>query len=118
MAEGTVKRWFTPSTWSAQPAYLRTIEQMIVATSVEGFVGCTEAIKNAGIGGRVGDVKLPALVMAGRHDLTNGPDVMRPVHEQIAGSEFAVIEDAGHLCNIEQPTRFNESVLAFLDRHR
>jgi len=118
MAEGTVKRWFTPSTWSAQPPYLRTIEQMIVATSVEGFVGCTEAIKDAGVGGRVRDVKLPALVMAGRHDLTNGPDVMRPVHEQIAGSEFAVIEDAGHLCNIEQPARFNATVLAFLDRHR
>jgi pimeloyl-ACP methyl ester carboxylesterase len=29
-----------------------------------------------------------------------------------------VIEDAGHLCNIEQPTRFNATVLAFLDRHR
>jgi 3-oxoadipate enol-lactonase len=118
MAEATVKRWFTPSTWSAKPPYLRAIEQMILATSVNGFVGCTEAIKDAGVGGRVHEVKLPALIMAGRHDLTNGPDVMRPVHEQIAGSEFAVIEDAGHLCNIEQPTRFNATVLAFLDRHR
>jgi hypothetical protein len=29
-----------------------------------------------------------------------------------------VIEDAGHLCNIEQHGSFNETVLSFLDRHR
>ena len=39
------------------------------------------------------------------------------MHRKIRDSELAIIEDAGHLTNIENPTRFNEVVLDFLLRH-
>ena len=37
---------------------------------------------------------------------------------EIAKTEVTVIDDAGHLVNIEKPAEFNAAVLAFLDRHR
>ena len=40
------------------------------------------------------------------------------MHMKIPGSEYVLIEDAGHLTNIENPSRFNEVVMDFLLRHR
>jgi pimeloyl-ACP methyl ester carboxylesterase len=37
---------------------------------------------------------------------------------EIPGAVLTVIDDAGHLVNIEKPAEFNAAVLAFLDRHR
>ena len=36
---------------------------------------------------------------------------------EIPGAELAVIDDAGHLSNIEKPGQFNAAVLGFLKRH-
>ena len=35
----------------------------------------------------------------------------------IAGAQLAMIEDAGHLSNIERPERFNELLREFLNRY-
>ena len=60
-------------------------------------------------------------------DALDGTRTLEELHEEFGAEavddavsqmqELEVIEDAGHLCNIEQHTRFNETVLAFLDRH-
>ena len=40
------------------------------------------------------------------------------MHALIAGSELVILENAGHLSNIEQPEAFNAAVLRFLNTHR
>jgi len=42
---------------------------------------------------------------------------LAPVREQVArdaSSSLAVIEQCGHVCNVEQPEQFNRRTLAFL----
>ncbi|MFI8485474.1 alpha/beta fold hydrolase [Streptomyces rubrogriseus] len=56
----------------------------------------------------------PALVLAGRHDFICGPRWAALLHERLDDAELAVLEEAGHLVHLEQPARFDASVLAFL----
>jgi pimeloyl-ACP methyl ester carboxylesterase len=59
-------------------------------------------------------IQVPTLVLVGANDtpFLNGSDYMA---NKIPGARKAVIADAGHASNIDQPEAFNATVLAFLD---
>jgi aminoacrylate hydrolase len=67
--------------------------------------------------GRLGEIGCPTLITAGSHDITTLPAYGEAVHQQIAGSEFVVIEGGGHLPFLQMPDRFNAIVIDFLNRH-
>lgn len=66
---------------------------------------------------QLGTIRVPTLVMAGEHDLSYMVESADLLARRIPGSEHRVIAGAGHLANLEQPTAFNDAVLAFLARH-
>jgi 3-oxoadipate enol-lactonase len=116
IADAMIERWFTPSTLAAKPPYLETVRKMLRATSVEGFVGCIEAIKHSGLSDRVAALHVPTLFLAGDQDAALPVDLMRQVQSQVPGAHGAVIPGAGHLSNLEQPAAFTEALLAFLEQ--
>ncbi|MEU5088495.1 alpha/beta fold hydrolase [Streptomyces sp. NPDC021356] len=64
------------------------------------------------------DVRVPALVMVGADDTCTPVEQAEFMHGLVDGSALAVVDDAAHLPNLEQPERFNAALLAFLDAHR
>jgi 3-oxoadipate enol-lactonase len=60
------------------------------------------------------NIKVPTLIIAGREDGVRTPEDAELIHRGIKGSKLAVIGDAGHLMNMEQPEIFNDRLLAFL----
>ena len=46
--------------------------------------------------GRLSEVEIPTLFLAGRYDEIV-PDHVRAAHEQVAGSEFILFENSAHL---------------------
>ena len=56
------------------------------------------------------------LLVFGEFDPLTPPHVGEYMHERIGGSELIIIEDAGHMTNLERPGAFNAAVLAFLKR--
>lgn len=63
-------------------------------------------------------IAAPTLLVYGEHDPLTPPDVGRRMQAEIPGAELAIIEDSGHLVNMEQPEAFNAAVRDFLLRHR
>lgn len=63
------------------------------------------------------DVHIPTLYVMGAEDHLFLPTVRRMAREH-ASAELAVVDDSGHVVNIDQPDTFNRLVLAFLDRVR
>lgn len=61
-------------------------------------------------------INIPALIIAGKEDIIVPPVKSLFIHENIAGSEFNVINGAGHLCNMEAPDEFNRIIDEFLSR--
>ncbi len=71
-------------------------------------------IPRANLTGDLARIRVPVLIVFGRHDrtvpLVNG----EIAHEQIPGSRFVILEDCGHDPMDEQPARYLEALEAFL----
>jgi pimeloyl-ACP methyl ester carboxylesterase len=81
----------------------------------EGVASCQEAM--AARPDRtevVAAVRVPTLVICGAEDAVSPVEEMRAMAGTIPGSRFAVIEQAGHLSNLEQPAEFSALVGDFL----
>jgi pimeloyl-ACP methyl ester carboxylesterase len=52
--------------------------------------------------------------VTGEEDAVTGPEVGRDLAAAIPGARFLLIEEAGHLVNLEQPEIVNEALLDFL----
>jgi pimeloyl-ACP methyl ester carboxylesterase len=60
------------------------------------------------------DLGIPILFLVGEEDTITPPYIVRMAHKQVPGSQFEVIELAGHSAYFERAGAFNESVLQFL----
>ena len=64
--------------------------------------------------GRLGDVRVPTLVIAGALD---DPEILRAADvlaTEIPNAKKVIIPDGAHVPNMEQPDLFNRTVLDFL----
>jgi 3-oxoadipate enol-lactonase len=59
-------------------------------------------------------INVPCLIMTGSEDSFIAPQEAEAMHAQIPGSEFHIIQKAGHLINLEQSAEFNRILGAFL----
>jgi len=81
-----------------------------------GFVGALEAMKSRPDATPwLGTIDVPTLVLVGDHDKPSPPEVARAMHEQIPGSGFTLLPNAGHLTNLEVPDVFNQALGDFLE---
>jgi pimeloyl-ACP methyl ester carboxylesterase len=85
-------------------------------TNPAGYVGCCHAIAALDLTERLGAIKLPTLVIVGEEDQGTPVAASRTIHEQIRGSELAILKSASHLSNLEQPEEFTRTLTAFLGR--
>ena len=61
-------------------------------------------------------LRMPTLLIAGRHDRNAPPEVMEKMADRIAGAQFVCLEGCGHLMNFEKPEAFNAALLGFLEQ--
>ena len=66
---------------------------------------------------RLGDLKVPLLVMYGTLDEPATSESMRHLAASVPGSQLEAFESA-HMINLEHPERFNQVLRGFLDEHR
>ena len=59
-------------------------------------------------------IEVPTLILVGDQDSYTPVSDARFMHERVRGSELVVIEDAGHMPNLEQAASFNAAISAFL----
>lgn len=111
--EATVTRWFSEAFHAKAPATIDRIRAMIRRTSVDGYVGCCEAIRDMDQRESIRAIRNPALVIVGANDPSTPPEAGRAIHAAIPGSTLTVL-DAAHLSNVEQPAAFEEAVARFL----
>jgi len=57
---------------------------------------------------------VPSLIIAGREDGVRKPVDAESIQRGIKNSHLEIIDNAGHLMNMEQPERFNAAVMQFV----
>lgn len=60
------------------------------------------------------EINIPTLIMCGREDEVTPLTQSELMHQNIKGSILQVIENAGHVSNLEQPQEFNKHLGSFL----
>ena len=66
--------------------------------------------------GKLGSMKPPVLVVWGAQDALTPIALGNALHEGIRGSEMVTLDKCGHIPQVECSPRFNEAVLAWLEK--
>ena len=67
---------------------------------------------------RLGEVKVPALIVCGADDILTPVKYSDYLHSQVANSRLAIIPDAGHMVMLEAPQTVADEIGAFADSIR
>lgn len=60
------------------------------------------------------ELNIPTLYIMGEEDYMFLPSVRKVAEEHFRSSQLVIVENCGHVVNVEQPQRFNEQVIAFI----
>jgi 3-oxoadipate enol-lactonase len=117
MVGANMERWFTTGFREREPKTIAWMSEMFVATPLEGYIACGEAVRDMDHRALLPNIKVPTLVIAGRHDPATTLQAGEYLRDHIPGVAFTVLE-AAHISNVEQPAAFSHAVLEFLlQRH-
>ncbi len=99
---------------AANPRTSRRLRELAVANARTWTEPDSEQELKPAAYGRLSEIRVPTLLIVGSLD---NPDIHRIVDQlarDVPGARKVVIEGAGHMVNMEEPARFSEIVLGFL----
>ena len=115
VAQDLVPKLLSGATRERQPHVVQEVTEMIERQPVAGIVGALHALRERPDSTPLlGRIRVPVLVVAGEDDQITPAEGMREMAKAIAGAEFVLIPEAGHLAPLEQPTQVNAAITAFL----
>jgi 3-oxoadipate enol-lactonase len=114
--EPTLERWFTRTFAAACPLTMGWVAAQIRTTSADGYATAVRAIQALDHLDRLAEIRAPALVIAGDCDAAVPPPMAAALAARLRRAELLVIDDAGHLGNVQQPLRFTEAVGRFVQQ--
>ena len=81
-------------------------------------VGATRAVKGvisrADVYERLGEIRVPTLILMGEDDVATPPDKAKRMHAQIPDSRWVTIPKSGHMSPVEAPEAVNAAIEGFL----
>ncbi len=113
LAEPILVRWFSSVFHEDQPAALQGYHNMLVRQTLEGYLGTCAALRDADYTAIAKSIAVPTLCVVGEEDGATPPELVAELAGLINGSEFEIIEGAGHLPSIEQPDKLTDLMKKF-----
>jgi 3-oxoadipate enol-lactonase len=107
--------WFTQVWADEHPAEAERLLRMLRDTPDEGYAACCEAIGAFDVRDRLGEIRTPALVIAGEEDPATTVEMVRLIADGIRGSRFLTIAGAAHLPNATHPAVVNAALAEHLN---
>lgn len=109
---------FSPA-WSRRvlterPGVVRDNQRETEGTDPEVWYRAALAVADHDVTARLGEITAPTLLIWGREDGLVPVDLMAPpLRDGIPGARLEVLDDAGHLCNLDQPDAFTTLLTDF-----
>ena len=113
VADGARGRWFTEGFAHRAPGVVAALVEGLRRTSPAGYADCCLALAAADLRADINAIRVPTLLLAGRHDPVTTVADAAFMHARIAGARCVTL-DASHLSNIEAAADFTETLRAFL----
>ncbi|MFX0136410.1 MAG: alpha/beta fold hydrolase [Candidatus Hodarchaeota archaeon] len=93
------------------------IEMAKYPPTMKGMKNQFSAIQDHDVVNRLGEIKIPTLILVGKNDVLLPPRNSKIIHKNIANSELQILE-GGHMFWIEAEKEFNKAVIDFLSKHK
>ena len=115
VADGQITGMIGKTTREKRPGMIDEVHRMLESASVEGIVGALEAMMaRVDSTPTLATIDVPTLVVVGGEDVLTPKSESEIIHEAIRNSRLEVIEQAGHVSNLERPSAFNHVLSEFL----
>jgi 3-oxoadipate enol-lactonase len=106
------QRWTTPAFQQNRPDIFRALLQQARAIPAQGYANLCAALRDADMRPALGRIDKPTMVIASTADVSP-LDNTAHWSAAIATAELHIIEDAGHLSNLDQPAAFTKKIGEF-----
>ena len=113
VADTVIAGWLTADFREREPQIAANMKAMLIASPVQGYLACCEALSTLDQRALLPKIKSPTLVIAGRHDMATPIAAGEFIRSQIPGASLTIL-DAAHISNVEQPHAFTDAVIGFL----
>ena len=114
IAPGVMERWFTEGFRARETHLLRGYINMVARTSLDGYLGCAMAVRDADLTASDTSIRQPTLVIVGADDPATPVASAEALAGLIPGAQLAIIPDCSHICCVEQPEETARLLLAHL----
>jgi len=116
VAEAMPAKLFAKATHERQTDVVADIRRTIETTHPEGLAAAQRGMaEREDVRPFLSQIAVPTLVVVGREDAISPVEEMQAIAAAIPGAEFHIIETAGHMAPLEEPTEFNRLLSAFVD---
>ncbi len=113
--EGFIKNVFHKNSLSQKKALVEKLGAVVFSNSPHIItMGLTALAERSETCSTLSEIAIPTLIICGREDEVTPLAQSEFLHANINGSTLRVIDDAGHVSNLEQPQEFNKHLLDFL----
>ena len=114
IAEANRGRWFTDGFQQAHPDVVQARVDQVKESDPASYLHAFSVFSTTDFAERVGELRVPALIVTGEHDLAATPRMARLMHERIAGSQVHILPGLRHSLLIEAPERIAALLEGFL----
>jgi 3-oxoadipate enol-lactonase len=117
LADAMLPKLLTPDTVSKRPEVVKRVRDMMLKTKPQGaasaLLGMAERDDHSEF---ISAIRVPTMILVGREDAITPVADSEKMRSKIATSHLVVLENAGHVSNLEQTEQFNFALLKFLER--
>jgi 3-oxoadipate enol-lactonase len=115
IADAMLPKLLTPETVSKRPDIVKRVRDMMLRTKPEGAAAALRGMaEREDQTSSLSQISSPALILVGAEDAITPVADSEKMHQAINGSRLVVLENAGHVSNLERTDKFNEALLDFL----
>ena len=117
IAQEMLPKLFAPKTLANNPQLVNEVQKIMEKTSLEGVLGDLAAMKDRPDSTPIlSTIQAPTLIIHGEQDAIIPLQEAQAMQQAIPNACLHIIEEAGHLLNMENPAVFNQSVGQFLEQ--
>ena len=114
IATATMNRFFSEGFRQSNAAAVARHQRLFEATDPEGYTACSAAIREIDHTARLGQIRVPTLVIAGSEDQGTPKPMLDTIAQGIPGAQLITLQGSAHLSAAEQPEAFFEAVAEFV----
>lgn len=110
LVETMMGRWFTDVFRQQHPEIVAPIAATLAGSNLAGYIASCAAIRDHDALSRLGEIRLPTLVLCGEHDPSTPLPLSRALAAAIPGARLEVLAGLNHLPNVEAPERVSGAI--------